>query len=155
MNSRLDLQTQAAKIVNYHHLRTVRTQPRLIHAVPHTALTLTELRLHRLQFPSATDVFRLISLFPRLTQANIHKCVMPRGPRAAPLPSSTCLKKLGYTIARGDPHPSADAVLLAQWWQWPHPHDDSDVGPYPGLHQADTRGMFTMLKFLQPSRRDE
>ena len=136
------------------------SHPRLasaVHALSLTALALTELHLGKLQFSSATDVVRLCSMFPRLLLADIYECTIPEsGSRAIAPPPSTRMKQLQYYLPQSKTRSSAaDTVSLAHWWAWPHPDDDSDVGPYPGLHKANIPAVFTLLRYLHPRAKDD
>ena len=113
-----------------------------------TALTLTELHLESLEFSSPTDVLKLLALFPQLLETSLRACTIPPAERGVPAPSSTHLRTLSCEIARYY-RQVADVASLAHWWRWPHSLNDSYVGLYPGLHQADVQGVFTLVKLLQ------
>ena len=128
------------------------SQPRLtsiIQSASRMTLALTELNLFWQPFSSATDVLRLLSLFPRLSNVRLWACVTLLGSRFEAIlpPPSTHLTSVRITRYRTD---NVDTVLesvsLAQWWQWPHPATDTKVGPYPGLHQTDARTLFMVLQ---------
>ena len=113
------------------------SHPRLMSFMSAASLTMLPLRylsLEKIQFSSATDVLRLLAALPSLSEAilSLGDIGIPPGPGSVTIrpPPSTHLKRL-YT---------SDGVMivpLVQCWQWPHPVNDPDVGPFPGLHKAD------------------
>ena len=113
-------------------------------------LALTTLVLFRLRFSSIFDVLRLLGLFPRLSKATLFDCVVPYGSRLEAIfpPRSTHFTRLCVIRQNDDADTVIDIASFAEWWRWPHPVTDTEVGLYPGLHKADTQTIVTTLQWL-------
>lgn len=104
----------------------------------------------RYQRPSSAAVVPLLlASLPQLSTAKLYDCTLEYTQSPFPRVSSTNLRQIliAHEIYEVG---ITEFAYVAQWWQWPHPATSSSVGPYPGLHRADSRGLCTMLKALCP-----
>ena len=128
------------------------SHPRLasvIHVASWTTVALSKLDLRSVRFSSGIDVLHLLAFFPQLSNAELWCCTIPSGAGSETVPPSP-LTRLKRVIIHSSHDSSGvpQVASFAQWWCWPHPVGDFEVGPYPGLQKADVQCMIALLRLL-------